>query len=184
MAPPPTGQIAIDVRPDGNGVRAPANGLTNESAVRTPVAGGTYGVPEGYKATFLDRFANAELSDGSVGNALLVGNTGNDTLSGAAANDTVLGGTGSNLMFGSNGAVLLSNGGNDTVAALDGSATIQSSGACPLIFGNFTSTAGGLSVSIGGAQATVIGRQQPDRRDHRRQQCAGVWRLRLGGRAG
>ena len=145
LADLPASQIVISVSPDGSGFGAPVAGKTNEAVVSAPVQGGSYTVPTGYQALFLGGTTDATLSDGSVGNAILVANSGNDQLYANTPNDVLVAGSGNDTLFGGSFA--------NTVVGGAGAATVfAGSGAMRVIRGS-----GPLTFVGGAGTATVTG---------------------------
>jgi RTX calcium-binding nonapeptide repeat (4 copies) len=161
----PASQDVISVSPDGTDFAPATPGMTNQAVVSDPSSGITYTLPTGYQAEFLGGTADAELSDPSNGNALLVGNSGNDTLVSGAAKDTIVGGsatttiqftgdaTGGVAFGGTGNAIILDAGRNDTLSGASGttSATISGSSA------TFFSQASDATVLDTRANATLVG---------------------------
>ena len=93
----------------------------------------------GYHAVILEGQENVQLTDGALGNALLVGNYGADELAALGTNDTLVGATGANTTFYASlkaGAqssptghdVFIHGGGNDSIATNNDAAAITTSG--------------------------------------------------------
>ena len=99
----------------------------------------------GYQAVVLEGQENVALTDGALGDALLVGNYGSDELAALGDNDTLVGATGANTTFyaslhaGAHGSptghdVMIRGGGNDTIATNNDAAAITTSGGHSEVF--------------------------------------------------
>ena len=99
----------------------------------------------GYQAVVLEGQENVQLTDGALGDALLVGNYGTDELAALGDNDTLVGATGANTTFyaslhaGAHGSptghdVVIRGGGNDTIATNNDAAAITTSGGHSEVF--------------------------------------------------